>query len=89
VEDKSIVLSKHAQDMADEREIPRQWIERVLRNPAFEQPDRRNPRAMRAYASIPEAGNRMLRVVYYDRGTEIRVITLFFDRQATRRSRMP
>jgi hypothetical protein len=88
VADKPIVLSKHAQDMVDEREISRDWIEGVLRNPFFEEPDRRNPGAFRAYAPIPEFGNRMLRVVYYDNESEIRVVTLFFDRRATRRSRM-
>jgi hypothetical protein len=89
VADKPIVLSKHAQDMVDEREIPLDWIERVLRHPVFDEPDRRNPGAVRAYAPIAEFGNRMLRVVYYDDGNQIRVITLFFDRRAARRSRMP
>jgi len=89
VADKPIVLSKHAQDMVDEREIPRDWVERALRNPVFEEPDHRNPGAVRAYAPIAEFGNRMLRVVYYDDDSEIRVVTLFFDRRATRRSRMP
>jgi hypothetical protein len=75
--------------MLDEREIPFDWIERVLRNPVFEEPDRQNPGALRAYAPITEFGNRMLRVVHYDTETEIRVITLFFDRGATARARMP
>ena len=87
--DKPIVLSKHAQDMADERKIPAEWIEHVLRHPVFEEPDRQNPEAVRAYAPIAPFGNRMLRVVYYDSGVEIRVITLFFDRRATRRIRVP
>jgi uncharacterized protein YuzE len=30
----------------------------------------------------------VLRVVYYDAGTEYRIITVFFDRQASRRSPM-
>ena len=87
--DKPIVLSKHAQDMVDERKIDPQWTEYVLRNPILEEPDPRHPGAIRAYAPIAAFGNRMLRVVYYDSGTEIRVITLFFDRRATARSRMP
>jgi hypothetical protein len=75
--------------MVDERDIAPQWIEHVLRNPIFEEPDPRHPGAVRAYAPIAVFGNRMLRIVYYDSGTEIRVITLFFDRWATARSRMP
>ena len=84
---KPILLSKHAQDVLDEREIQMDWIEHVLQNPAFTEPDRHNPGAIRAYASIAAFGNRMLRVVYYDTGSVIRVITLFFDRRATRRRR--
>jgi uncharacterized protein DUF4258 len=87
--DKPISFSKHAQDMIDEREIPLDWIEHVLANPVFEEPDTNHPGATRAYAPIAEFGNRMLRVVYYDTGVEVRVITLFFDRRATRRSRRP
>ncbi len=84
---KPLVLSKHAQDMVDEREIPLEWVEDVLHNPVFEEPDRQHSGATRAYAPIAAFGNRMLRVVYYDAGSAIRVITLFFDRRATRRMR--
>jgi hypothetical protein len=89
VADKPVVLSKHAQDMVDERDIALDWIEYVLRNPVFEEPDPRYPGAIRAYAPIAAFGNRMPRVVYYDTGTELRVITLFFDRRATARAQMP
>ena len=85
--DKPIVLSKHAQDMVDERDIAPEWIEHVLRSPVFEEPDPRHRGAVRAYAPIAAFGNRMLRVVYYDTGAEVRVITLFFDRRA--RGRVP
>ena len=61
--DKPILLSKHAQDMIDERKIPLDWIERVLANPVFEEPDADHLGATRAYAPIAEFGNRMLRVV--------------------------
>ena len=87
--DKPIVLSKHAQDMVNERKISREWIEQVLCNPTFEEPDPRHPGAIRAYAPISVFGNRMLRIAYYDTGTKIRVITLFFDRRATARSWLP
>ena len=73
--------------MVDEREIALEWIERVLQSPVFEEADPRHLGAVRAYAPIAEFGNRMLRVVYYDTGREIRVITLFFDRRATAKVR--
>jgi Domain of unknown function (DUF4258) len=84
---KPLVLSKHAQDMIEEREIPLEWIEHVLQHRIFEEPDRQTPGAIRAYAPIAAFGNRVLRVVYVETGSVIRVITLFFDRQATRRMR--
>ena len=86
---KPLVLTKHAQDMLDEREISLDWIERVLDTPVVEEPDTTHVGATRAFAPIAEFGNRMLRVVYYDSGTAIRVLTLHFDRRATRRSRRP
>jgi len=61
----------------------------VLRHPIFEERDRQNLGVVRAYAPIAAFGNRRLRVVYYDSGVEIRVITLFFDRRATRRIQAP
>ena len=59
------------------RKIVREWIEQVLQNTVFEGTDPHHPMPIRAYAPIAAFGNRMLRVVYYDTGTEIRVITLF------------
>jgi hypothetical protein len=84
---KPLVLSRHAQDMVEEREIPLEWIEHVLQNRVFDEPDRQTPGAIRAYAPIAAFGNRVLRVVYVETGSAIRVITLFFDRRATRRMR--
>jgi hypothetical protein len=86
---KPLILTKQAQDMVNEREIPLDWIKRVLDAPVFEEPDTTHMGAIRAYAPIAEFGDRMLRVVYYDSGTLVRVITLHFDRRATRMSRRP
>ena len=73
--------------MIEEREIPQEWIEHVLQSRIFEEPDRHTPGAIRAYAPIAAFGNRVLRVVYVETESVIRVITLFFDRRATRRMR--
>jgi hypothetical protein len=45
--------------------------------------------AIRAFGRVAAFGNRMLRVVYYDAGTEYRIITVFFDRRASRRRPIP
>jgi hypothetical protein len=73
--------------MIEEREIPLAWVEHVLQNRIFEEPDRQTPGAIRAYAPIAAFGNRVLRVVYVETGSAIRVVTLFFDRRAARRMR--
>jgi hypothetical protein len=58
VADEPIVLSLHAQDMVGERDIDPQWIEHVLQNPVFEEPDPRHPGAVRAYAPIAAIAGR-------------------------------
>ena len=62
--------------MLAEREIPYEWVERVLSAPVLED---RTPGATRAYAPIAEFGDRILRV-YHDAGSALRVFTLFVDR---------
>ncbi len=59
---KPVVLSTHAQDMADEREIPLVWVQHVLQNPVFKEPDRQHAGAIRVYAPIAAFGNRVLTV---------------------------
>jgi hypothetical protein len=84
---KPVVLSPHAQDMAAERRIAEDWIVQVVRAPTLTEPDPTRPGAVRAFGPIAAFGDRMLRVVYCDIGSEYEVITVFFDRRATRRSR--
>ena len=68
-----------------ERKLAQEWIAETIHSPAFTEPDPTQPGAIRAFRRIAAFGNRVLRVVYYDAGTEYRVITVFFDRQASRR----
>jgi len=89
VADKPIVLSTHVQHSAAERKIAEEWIAQVVRNPVTRKPDPTRPGATRAFGPIAAFGNRMLRVVYYDVETEYQVVTVFFDRRATRRRRNP
>jgi hypothetical protein len=82
---KPIILSRHAQHVIGERKLAQEWIAGVIRAPAFTEPDPTQPGAIRAFGRVAAFGNRMLRVVYYDAGTEYRIITVFFDRRASRR----
>ena len=87
--DKPIVLSRHPQHVVDERKLAEEWIAETIASPAFKEPDPTQPGAIRAFRRIAAFGNRVLRVVYYDAGSEYRIITVFFDRQASRRRPIP
>jgi len=75
-------FTRHAETMLLERGIAREWAERVLTSPGWEELDPSNPGQKRAFAAIAEAGGKILRVVYTVQAGEKRVITLFFDRRA-------
>ena len=53
-------LTEHSKKRLSEREIPLEWIERVLFSPQRTEPDPINPTAVLAFAAIPEAGDRVL-----------------------------
>ena len=74
----------HAETMLKERDIAREWAERVLASPEWQEPDLADPALTRAFGAIPEAGGKIPRVVYSEHTGERMVITLFFDRRAKR-----
>jgi hypothetical protein len=75
-----IVFTRHAQTMMAERGIKEEWIERTVGEPDAGEVDPRQSDVLRAFRSIPENGNRVLRVVYTSIGDTIRIVTAFFDR---------
>jgi hypothetical protein len=76
--------SQHAEDAIVERELDREWIERTVRDPEWTMPDPRHPGVERRFRAIPEYGGRVLRVACYEIAAEIRIVTVFFDRDAKR-----
>lgn len=79
---KPITLTRHAELRLRERRIPFAWVERAARAPLWTEPEPKDPTLERRFAAIPEFGNRTLRVVCAETSTEIRVITVTFDRGA-------
>jgi hypothetical protein len=73
----------------DERKLAEAWVAEAIASPDFTEPDPTQPGAIRAFRWIAGFGNRVLRVVYYDAGTEYRIIAVFFDRQPSRRRPVP
>jgi len=79
-----LVLSEHAAVVIAERGLALAWIEAAIAEPDTIGPDPASPDVTRAWKRIPEAGGRVVRVVYRPLGNDILVITAFFDRKARR-----
>jgi len=76
-----IWLTLHAEDVLEEREIPREWVQRVVNEPTLVLRDRHDTELEHALAPIPERDGRILRVVYNAGIEPFRVITAYFDRR--------
>jgi Domain of unknown function (DUF4258) len=74
------LLTKHAAVVLLERDIPVEWIRRVLTHPHLRLPDAEDPDLLHALAPIAEREDRALRVVYNAKLDPWRIITAYFDR---------
>jgi hypothetical protein len=79
-----ITFSVHALGVLEEREIDKEWVKRVVSQPALLVPDADDVQLLHALAPIPENGGRVLRVVYNAESVPAHVVTAFFDRSARR-----
>lgn len=77
-------FTKHAMLAMAERELPAEWAALTITAPDWIEPDGENPALTRSFKRIPQAGDRVLRVVHRDDGGDILVITAFLDRGAKR-----
>ena len=82
---KPLQFTNHAQDAILERELDPSWIERTVRDPEWSNPDPKRPGVERRFRAIPEFGGRVLRVACLETNDEIRIVTVFFDRDARKR----
>lgn len=78
-----LVYTKHALDVLVEREIAREWVERVVAGPALV--EQVADGTVHHIAPIVERGNRLLRVVLAGEPEPHRVVTAFFDRRLRRK----
>jgi hypothetical protein len=69
----------------DEREIPLEWMERVLINPALTEPAESDLALENRFGRIAEFGNRVLRVVVNTTVVPERVVSVYFDRRMKNR----
>jgi hypothetical protein len=84
MDERRLILTRHAEAMLTEREIEREWVDRTIHQPDEVSADSTRENVFRAFRSIPERSGRVLRVVYSQGESEIRVITAFFDRARRR-----
>lgn len=82
-----VIYTKHAIERLEQRRIEKAWVERVLDNPDWVEPDPKNEKVRRAYGRVEEANRMILRVVYTDVRRGRLIITQFFDDGAERRAR--
>ena len=81
---KPLLFTRHSEDAVFERQLELAWIEQTAREPQWSAPDPRRPGVERRFRIIPEFGDRILRVACLESTEEIRIITVFFDRDARR-----
>jgi Domain of unknown function (DUF4258) len=79
----SYVLTEHARDALEKRQIAVAWVECVFDAPEATEADPVDPDLEHRLARIPEYGNRVLRVIVNGKTTPPRIVTAFFDRRRT------
>ena len=70
----------HALAVMAERRLLPEWVERVLRQPKWQEPDPNRPSVSLAFGPVPERDDRILRVAYVVDNGATRVLTAFLDR---------
>jgi len=77
------VLTDHARDALQKRQIQIAWLEQALTAPEVTEADPVDTELEHRLARIPAFGDRVLRVIINTRRTPSRVVTAFFDRRRT------
>ena len=78
----TFIYTAHAQRTIQERALVREWVELAILQPDRSEPDPGDSAALRSFKRIPEAGDRIIRVVHRPEGADILVIPAFLDRGA-------
>ena len=82
---KPITFTRHAPPRIEERHIHPDWVEMTIRDPSWTEPKPDDATVERRFRAIPEHEDRVLRVAVRETKDAIHVISLHFDRKATRR----
>ena len=76
-------LTDHAEKRCRKRKIRDEWIVATLEHPARTENDQSDQTLVHALRAIPEKGFRVLRVIYNETVDPIRIVTIYFDDEAS------
>jgi uncharacterized DUF497 family protein len=82
---KRLTLTAHARIRMRDRQLSEAWVELTVRQPDWIEPDPHDEAVERRFRAINEFGGRILRVACVETQTNIRVISVMFDRNARRK----
>lgn len=81
---KPIRFSHHAETVARERGLDRDWIVQTIEEPEWSEPDPSDPEVERRFRTIPQRNGRIIRVACVETPREIIIVSAFLDRGARR-----
>ncbi len=84
-----IVWTAHAEQAIASRKIRKDWVEDAIRHPDWQDLDPANANRTRYYRVVPELRDRVIRVVCEVSDEYVSVITVFPDRKALSKKRVP
>jgi len=76
----SLIYTEHALQRMAKRQLPQEWVDRTVSNPARIEPDPEDISLEHRLAILPELANRVLRVIV-SKDEPNRVITAYLDRK--------
>ena len=82
---KPVTLTAHARTRLRDRHIDPKWIEDTVLDPEWTEVEPTDPAVDRRFRAIPQFGGRVLRVACVETISDIRVISVMFDRNARRK----
>lgn len=81
---KPIHFSAHALTVMRERGLDAGWVATVALAPLWTAPDPRDPAVERRFGVVPERDGKIMRVACVEDALEIRIISAFLDRGASK-----
>jgi hypothetical protein len=79
----------HALEALAKRDLKPEWIAETIGQPDWTEPDAIHPGRVLSFKAISDFKGRILRVVHWRDGDDIVVLTVYPDRDALKRRRLP